>query len=70
MTREEGIKLVEKYDGVCDDKIIERYCKYVGINFDKFWKIAHSYVNQNLFKIVEGSNRPIRKFKIGVDYES
>lgn len=70
ITREKGIKIIEKYDGICDDKIIEKYCKYVGISSKDFWKIAHSYVNKDLFEITEGNNRPVRKFKIGVDYES
>ena len=32
ITREEGIKLVKRYDGVCDNSIIKKYCKYIGIS--------------------------------------
>jgi len=69
VTREEGIKIIDKYDGTCDDSIIQSFCKYVGINEKEFWNIANMWVNQNLFEIKEG-HRPIRKFKVGIDYES
>ena len=65
ITREEGIKIVEKYDGVCHDSIINSYCKYVNIDIDEFWKIIYSYTNKNLFDIKKGVLRPVRKFKIG-----
>ena len=70
ITRAQGIQLVEKYDGICDDEIIEKYCKYVGISTKDFWKIAHTYVNKDLFKIEKDKNRPIKKFKVGEDYEN
>ena len=65
MTREEGIRLVEKYDGVCDDTIIDSYCKYIDISIDEFWSVVHSYTNKGLFDIKEGLYRPQRKFSIG-----
>lgn len=65
ITREEGIKIVEEYDGVCHDSIINNYCKYVNIDINEFWKILYSYTNKSLFDIKEGFVRPIRKFKIG-----
>jgi len=64
MSREEGIKIVKKYDGICDDSIIKSYCSYVNIKIDEFWKIVYSYTNKNLFDIKKGVVRPIRKFKI------
>ena len=70
ISREEGIEIADKFDGVCDDEIIESYCKYVEISLEEFWKVAHSYVNYNLFEIKTGSNRPIPKFKVGIDYEN
>lgn len=69
VTREEGIKIIDKYDGTCDDSIIQSFCKYVGIKEKEFWSIANMWVNQNLFEIREG-HRPIRKFKVGIDYDS
>jgi len=68
ITREEGIEIVEKYDGICGDAIIERYCKYVGIDSVEFWNIANGYVNNKLFDVVEGQ-RPVRKFTVGIDYD-
>ncbi|MDA8932460.1 hypothetical protein N9H42_07345, partial [Flavobacteriaceae bacterium] len=65
MSREDGIKIVEKYDGICDDSIIKNYCSYVNIKIDEFWKIVYSYTNKNLFDIKKDVVRPIRKFKIG-----
>ena len=65
ISREEGIKVIKKYDGVCDDSIINSYCKYVNIDVDEFWKIIYTYTNKNLFDIKDGVLRPIRKFKIG-----
>jgi hypothetical protein len=65
LTREEGIKIVEEYDGICDDSIIESYCNYVGISVDFFWGIVHKYTNKNLFDIVSNENRPRKKFVVG-----
>ena len=31
ITRNDGIKIVERYDGVCSDQIIKSFCKYVEI---------------------------------------
>ena len=66
LTRNEAIKLIKKYDGVCDDSIILRYCDYVNINIVEFWDIVNKYVNQKIFKIKKGE-RPQRKFTVGVD---
>lgn len=68
MTRNQAIKIVEKYDGVCSDEIIARFSAYVGISQNDFWDIANEWVNPKLFSINK-SSRPIRKFKVGIDYE-
>lgn len=65
LTREEGIRLVEQYDGVCDDTIINSYCKYINITREEFWSVVHSYTNKDLFNIIHGTDRPQRKFSIG-----
>ena len=67
MTRDEAIKVVEKYDGIFDEKIIQNFCKYVGITLKEFWNITNKWVNQDIFQIQEGK-APIRKFKVGEDY--
>lgn len=69
MTRQEAIEVVEKYDGLCSDRIIDSFSNYVGITVTEFWNIANTWVNQNIFHITAGK-RPIRKFKVGVNYES
>ena len=69
ITRKEGISLVEEFDGVCADIIIERYCQYVGISKRNFWDITNTWVNTHIFEI-SGNGRPIPKFKVGLDYEN
>lgn len=68
LTKDQAIDLVEKYDGVCDESIILRYCKYVGINIFEFWDIVNLYTNNNLFYIEKGK-RPKKKFIVGVDFD-
>ncbi len=64
ISRIEGIKIVELYDGICDDKIIIDYCKYVDITIREFWEIVYSYTNRDLFDIKPGVLRPVKKFKV------
>lgn len=65
ITRAEGIKIVKKYDGVCSSKIINKYCKFIGIKNNEFWKIVNLWVNEEIFK--KTNKRPIPKFKTGID---
>jgi hypothetical protein len=67
ISREKGIQIVEKYDGLCDDEIILNYCQYVGISIKEFWSIVNKWVNRDLFQI-SASARPIKKFKIGENF--
>ena len=64
MTREQGIALVEKYDGHCSPKYIESFCRYIGISVAQFWEIVDKGVNQNLFK-KSGSGVWVPTFKVG-----
>ena len=50
MSREEAINFLEKYDGQCSNIYIERFCKYIDINEEKFWEIANSYRNPDIWK--------------------
>ena len=68
ITRNEAIKIAEKYDGICSDRIIKSYADYVGIKVEEFWDIANTWVNHKIFDIQIG-DRPVRKFSVGVDYE-
>jgi N-acetyl sugar amidotransferase len=66
MTRNEAIKLVEKYDGKCDEIYIKKFCKYIGISLHKYYEIENKFVNKFLFK--KKGDKWIRKFKVGVNY--
>ena len=54
MSRAEAIGIVEKYDGLCSDKIIRSYSDYVGISVSEFWDIANKWINSNIFQIRQG----------------
>jgi N-acetyl sugar amidotransferase len=43
ITREEAIDLVKKYDGKCDIRYIKKFCDYIGISVDEFWRVANSF---------------------------
>jgi N-acetyl sugar amidotransferase len=65
MTRDEAIKLCEKYDGTCSPTYIESFCDYIGISISSFWEQVDQAVNKNLFeKIGMGHYKP--KFKVGI----
>ena len=64
ITREEGIKIVEKYDGACSDEYISTFCNFISITEDMFWEIVYKHTNKDLFQIALGK-RPIKKFKVG-----
>lgn len=67
MKREDAIGIVEKFDGVCSDRIIQSFSKYVGISEEMFWNIANNWVNADIFQIREGE-RPVKQFTVGVDH--
>lgn len=64
ITREEGIKLVEKYDAVFSQKYVKDFCKYIRISEKKFWQQVKKNVNRKLFKI-NSKGKIIPKFKVG-----
>ena len=43
ITKEEGIELLKKYDGKCDEKYIKKCCDYIEISLDEFWKFADKF---------------------------
>lgn len=65
MTREQGIALVERHDHACSPAYIERYCDYLGIGVDAFWRQVRSATNRELFDIDERGGIH-RRFKVGV----
>jgi len=67
-SREEGIRLVELYDGKCGDCYIEAWCKYIGIGLVDFWAVADKWVNKKLFSKDASSGRWKAKFVVGEDF--
>ncbi len=50
MNREDAIKLVKEKDHILDQRILDDYCRFVGITVSEFWKIADKWYNQDLFE--------------------
>ena len=65
MTRDEGIELVEKFEGKISDNYIKDFCKYIDIPESLFWEKVNSIVNPKLF-FIEKNGEIKRKFKVGV----
>ncbi len=65
ISRENAIKLAEKYDGTCSDEYIKGFCKYLEITIEEFWEIVDKFVNKNLFDRNE-QGKWTRKFQVGV----
>ena len=68
ISREEAIKIVELYDGSCDEKYIKSFCRYLEISENKFWDTVDKFVNKDLFTLNnnKSGNRYFRKFKVGI----
>jgi N-acetyl sugar amidotransferase len=65
MTREQGIRMLELYDGKCSAMYISSFCRYINITEDEFWKNVNGAVNLELFDRDHKNNRWVRKFTIG-----
>jgi N-acetyl sugar amidotransferase len=64
ITRNEGIKLLEKYDGKFSDKVVADFCRYLEISNEEFWTCIDNFVNKDLFtKVSLGKYE--RKFVVG-----
>jgi len=65
MSREEGIAIVEKFDGRCGEHYITSFCEYIGISTHDFWNQVNANINHDLFEI--GANGAIRRrFQVGI----
>lgn len=49
ITREQGVRLVNKYDGNLPKKAIKKYLEYTGFTQEEFEKIVDSYTNKRIF---------------------
>ncbi|MBI96849.1 LPS biosynthesis protein [bacterium] len=64
MTRDQGIRIVNRFDGSYDPKLVESFCNYIEISLNEFWSIADKFVNKKLFrKITNGKYERI--FEVG-----
>ena len=43
ITRQEAIDLVQKYDGKCSEKYIQKFCDFIGITLEEFWNTANKW---------------------------
>lgn len=56
ISREEAIKLIQKYDGEFPWEYFDYYLDYINITEDEFWEIAKKYVNEDIWKPI-GNNK-------------
>ncbi len=64
ISRNDAIKIVEKYDESCSDEYIKSFCEYINISEKEFWDTVIKNVNKDLFKINKKSIK--RRFEVGV----
>jgi len=50
ISREEGVRLVSKYDGIPPKQAIQEYLAYTGFNQTQFQEILDSFTNKKIFK--------------------
>ena len=62
ITREEGINLLEKFDGKVGKEYIEKFCKYLDISLRTYQITIDKFVSRDLFEKING--KWVRKFKI------
>jgi len=55
ITRDEAIALVKEFDGHCAERFVERYCDFLGITPEEFWKTIESYRGNMWQKDNEGN---------------
>ena len=64
MTREEGIDLIEKFEGKISKNYIKDFCDYIDIPVSLFWGKVKSVINHDLFYI-DNNGLIKKKFKVG-----
>ncbi|KJJ83355.1 flagellin modification protein, PseA [Candidatus Omnitrophus magneticus] len=50
ITREEAMERVKKYDGKCATRYIKRFCEYIEITEEEFWRVAESFRNKDIWE--------------------
>ena len=64
LSREEGISLVERFDGNYDPLLIDKFCSYIRITLEEFWEVVEQYANKDLFEKSANGYQP--KFTVGI----
>ena len=54
LTREEGIRLVRRYDGEFPKRHFKEFLEYADLTEDKFWKIVDSFRSPHLWEKING----------------
>ncbi len=54
LTREEGIKLVEKFDGEFPQKYFKEFLEYCDISEEYFWEVINSWRSEHIWKKING----------------
>ncbi len=54
ISREEGVRLVERYDGKYPKEAVETFCEHFNISIQEFDSICDSFTNRALFETKEG----------------
>jgi N-acetyl sugar amidotransferase len=62
ITRKDGIKLLEKYDGKVSEFYVNKFCKYLEISKKTYNETVDKFVNKDLFEKNKG--KWVKKFKI------
>ncbi len=52
LTREEGIKLIKEYDGLCGKEYVKKFCDFISIDEEEFWRVVEGWRNKELFEKV------------------
>ena len=68
ISRDEGIDLVTKYDGKCNEECIESFCDYIKISKKEFWLKVMEATNKELFEVSFNNEKfkAVPKFKVGI----
>lgn len=54
MTRQQGIELVKKYDGIFPQKYLQDYLDYFEMTEEEFWKVVDSFRSPDIWEKVNG----------------
>lgn len=68
ISREDAKWLINEYDGKCGEKYIKKFCDYIEISVEEFWRVVDQYVNKDLF-VKDANGKWLPKFKVGEDFE-